>query len=272
MKDKLKDILLKTYSKNFEENATGKEYVTLEANNANSEAEFAIYGNRLLGWMVDRLKVYDANLLYKGSALEIGCGMGRLMKPASMYFKWITGVDMSSKILDEAKEYLADIPNKSLYENNGEDLSIFNNNSFEYIYSGGVMQHIPYRDIIEKYLIEAIRILKMDGLFLFTVQVWQTELIGEGRIGAKLTVGWLENILNTLPVELLEVVSDSKDPIPHFSFLVRKSNKKTNISIKERDVIDMPWRSECWDDLPSMKQHQELQKKGQRKITFFDLN
>ncbi len=272
MSNDLKDKLLKTYGKNFNNNTTGKEYVTLESDNSSDNAEFSIYGNRLLGWMVDRLKLYDGKLLYKGSALEIGCGMGRLMKPASVYFKWITGIDMSHKILNEAEEYLKDIPNKSLYENNGEDLSVFNDNSFEYIYSGGVIQHIPHRKIVESYLIEAVRVLKIDGLFLFTIQVWQTEKIGKGRVGAKLSAKWLENILNTLPVELLEIVTDKNDPIPHFSFLLRKKKEKQNIKIKEIDIINVPWRSMCWDDLTSMQQHQDMQKKGQRKITFFDLD
>ena len=136
----LKNKLLGMYNSQFKKYTSPKEYITLETSNSANEEEFEIYGNRLANWLIDRLKIYHtANQLAKGEALELGCGIDRLVKPASMSFKSLAGVDFSSKMLDEAKLYLRDIKNISLYENNGQDLNIFSDNSFNYVYSSGVI-------------------------------------------------------------------------------------------------------------------------------------
>ncbi len=88
----IKDQLKEEYSKSFGANVSGKEYVTLEKNNASNDAEFAIYGNRLASWLAKRFAHHSKLDLSKGHLLEIGCGMGRIMKPLSIYVKSITGL------------------------------------------------------------------------------------------------------------------------------------------------------------------------------------
>lgn len=77
-----------------------KSYVTLNEENASDSVEFTIYANRLANYLVKTFERHNIYLANK-SLLEIGCGMGRLMKPLSTHFYWVSGVDISKEILQE---------------------------------------------------------------------------------------------------------------------------------------------------------------------------
>src|SRR5580692_4371565 len=100
-------------------------------------------------------------------ALEIGCGPGRLMRPMSRHFVEIHGVDVSDEMIALAREKLRDIPNAHPHATNGATLGQFADNSFEFVYSYAVFQHIPSRDVVFQYLRETQRVLKTGGLARF---------------------------------------------------------------------------------------------------------
>src|ERR1700722_13336903 len=98
-------------------------------------------------------------------ALEIGCGPGRLVKPLSRHFGEIHGVDVSDEMIRLARERLADIPHAHFHATNGASLAQFADDSFEFIYSYAVFQHIPSRDVVLEYMREIRRLLKPGGVF-----------------------------------------------------------------------------------------------------------
>jgi ubiquinone/menaquinone biosynthesis C-methylase UbiE len=98
-------------------------------------------------------------------ALEIGCGPGRLIKPLSRHFGEIHGVDVSDEMIRLARQRLADIPHAHFHATNGASLSQFADNSFEFVYSYAVFQHIPSRDVVLEYMREIRRVLKPGGIF-----------------------------------------------------------------------------------------------------------
>src|SRR5579863_9116420 len=98
-------------------------------------------------------------------ALEIGCGPGRLVKPLSRHFGEIHGVDVSDEMIRLARERLADIPHAHFHATNGASLAQFADDSFEFIYSYAVFQHIPSRDVVLEYMREIRRVLKPGGIF-----------------------------------------------------------------------------------------------------------
>jgi SAM-dependent methyltransferase len=100
-------------------------------------------------------------------ALEIGCGPGRLMRPMSRHFVEIHGVDVSDEMIARAKEKLADIPNAHPSVSDGSSLHSFSDESFDFVYSYAVFQHIPSRDVVFAYLRDARRVMKMGGLAVF---------------------------------------------------------------------------------------------------------
>jgi SAM-dependent methyltransferase len=97
-------------------------------------------------------------------ALEIGCGPGRLMRSMSRHFDEIHGVDISDEMVRLAQDQLKDIPQAHAHLTPDSSLSMFADNSFDFVYSYIVFQHIPNRDVVLNYLREARRVLKPGGI------------------------------------------------------------------------------------------------------------
>ena len=97
-------------------------------------------------------------------ALEIGCGPGRLMRPMAKHFGEIHGVDVADAMIARARKRLAGTPHAHAHTGTGSDLAQFADQSFDYVYSYAVFQHIPSRDVVFNYLNEAVRVLKPGGL------------------------------------------------------------------------------------------------------------
>ena len=97
-------------------------------------------------------------------ALEIGCGPGRLLKPLSRRFGEIHGVDVSEEMIRLARQKLRDIPHAYAHATRGADLAAFADDSFDFVYSYAVFQHIPDREVVFSYLREVRRVLKPDGI------------------------------------------------------------------------------------------------------------
>jgi glycosyltransferase involved in cell wall biosynthesis/SAM-dependent methyltransferase len=118
--------------------------------------------------------VADVNMILKhikkdktGITLDVGCGMGRLMRPMSYAAAKIIGVDASLVMIDKAHTYLEDIPNKELYHIQNERTS-FEAGTFDFAYSIVVFMHLP-RFKFEAWVKEIHRILAPDGIFWFQV-------------------------------------------------------------------------------------------------------
>ena len=79
----------------------------------------------------------------KGSALDFGCGVGRLLVPLSKVFDRVSGVDISKPMLEEASKNLAEreIANVDLLESD-DALSTLGDRKFDFIHTYIVLQHI----------------------------------------------------------------------------------------------------------------------------------
>jgi SAM-dependent methyltransferase len=130
------------------------------------EDEFLATASDELRFLDEELKRFpnDANRR-AWRALEIGCGPGRLMKPLSRSFGEIHGVDVSDEMVKIARERLRGIPHAHVHATNGASLALFADDSFDFIYSYAVFQHIPSRDVIFEYMREIHRVLKPGGIF-----------------------------------------------------------------------------------------------------------
>lgn len=113
---------------------------------------------------IDSLKL--SKKLSTKTALDFGCGVGRLTQPLSGYFVKTYGVDIAPKYIALAKKYNK-YPNKCLYcLNKKNDLTIFKNNKFNFIYSNIVLQHMK-PEYSKKYIAEFLRVLAPSGLLIF---------------------------------------------------------------------------------------------------------
>jgi SAM-dependent methyltransferase len=104
--------------------------------------------------------------LQHGTALDFGCGVGRLTQALAPHFERTYGVDVSSTMIEQARQ-LDERRGPSGAEfvvNDRADLSRFASGSIDLLLSFLVLQHIPVRDSIEAYLREFVRVLTPGGI------------------------------------------------------------------------------------------------------------
>lgn len=103
-----------------------------------------------------------------GKALDFGCGVGRLTQALSRSFAECYGVDISSGMVSKAIALAKNSPNCRFLVNQAPDLSRFESNSFSFIYSSIVLQHIESH-YVTKYLREFARVLEPGGILVFQI-------------------------------------------------------------------------------------------------------
>ncbi|MFY9552109.1 MAG: class I SAM-dependent methyltransferase [Thermoanaerobaculia bacterium] len=126
---------------------------------AQSPEAFAASGERdLAEHVLDGLDVRP-----QWHVLEIGCGVGRLLRPLSARVERAVGVDVSEEMIRRGREYCADRPNVALHRTDGA-VSFLPDRAFDFVFSHIVFQHLPRKSYAERYLIEAHRVLKPGGI------------------------------------------------------------------------------------------------------------
>jgi SAM-dependent methyltransferase len=128
------------------------------------EATFRASGERDLGLVLEGALEL---LGHRHSALEIGCGTGRLIEPLAGRFDHVYGVDISGEMLRRGRERLAHLTNVHLVEVGGEGSLPFKAGSFDFCFSYITFHHIPDKSIVRRYVAEAHRVLEAQGLFRF---------------------------------------------------------------------------------------------------------
>jgi SAM-dependent methyltransferase len=102
----------------------------------------------------------------KEKALDFGCGVGRVTQAMAAYFDSVVGVDISETMIRLAEKF-NQFPGKVRYvHNQADDLKVFPDEEFNFLYSNIVLQHLQ-PDIILHYLAEFIRIMRPGGILVF---------------------------------------------------------------------------------------------------------
>ena len=117
---------------------------------------------------LSRYVLRSIELARSAATLEIGCGIGRLLKPLSERVARATGVDISGEMIRRAAEALAGRPNVRLLQTRG-DLAGVADGSVDFVYSHIVFQHVPSKEAIGRYFDEAARVLRSGGILRFQV-------------------------------------------------------------------------------------------------------
>ena len=103
--------------------------------------------------------------------LDFGCGCGRNVMNLIERFKRLDGVDISPELIETSKKNLLALGHGSdktlFYTCDGVSLSCIDSNTYDFIMSTIVLQHICVYDIRYNYLKEFYRILKSGGMVSF---------------------------------------------------------------------------------------------------------
>lgn len=102
----------------------------------------------------------------KEKVLDFGCGAGRLTQALAYHFDEAIGVDIALSMIEVAKQYNRYGERCKYIINEKDDLRIFNDDSFDFIYSNIVLQHMKPK-YSRKYIVEFLRILRPQGLLIF---------------------------------------------------------------------------------------------------------
>jgi SAM-dependent methyltransferase len=103
-----------------------------------------------------------------GSALDFGCGVGRLTLALCERFDEVCGVDISPSMIEIAEGFNL-YPDKCRYVvNSAPDLEMFEDARFDFICTSITLQHMD-PDAAKGYLREFVRLLKPGGLLVFQV-------------------------------------------------------------------------------------------------------
>lgn len=102
------------------------------------------------------------------NALDFGCGAGRLTQALCEYYDTVTGVDIASSMIQIAQKYNKYGPRCKYIVNQKTNLSMFENNMFDAIYTFIVLQHMETKYSIQ-YIKEFLRVLKPGGLLVFQI-------------------------------------------------------------------------------------------------------
>jgi ubiquinone/menaquinone biosynthesis C-methylase UbiE len=118
----------------------------------------------------DLFDYLSSNKIYftKNTAVDFGCGIGRLTQALSEKFRKVIGIDISKPMIDKANQYADQqkLANCNFVLNKNNDLSILESNSMNFIYTYNVLQHMQ-PSYAKKYIEEFLRIINSDGVICF---------------------------------------------------------------------------------------------------------
>ena len=104
----------------------------------------------------------------KARALDFGCGVGRLTQALARDFDRVDGVDIAPSMIARAREYNRRGDRCHFHVNDSSDLRLFDDDTFDLIYSNITLQHIPPPHAAG-YLGELVRVLAPGGLLIFQI-------------------------------------------------------------------------------------------------------
>ena len=114
-------------------------------------------------------QIHEADLaIHYGTALDFGCGVGRLSRPLAAKFDQVTAVDISNSMLAEAKSANQHIDNITFIHNTEPNLHCIPDSSVDFILSSKVLQHMRVHNQ-QEYLRDFCRILRPGGIMALEV-------------------------------------------------------------------------------------------------------
>lgn len=208
------------------------------------------------------------------SALDFGCGVGRLTQALARHFDNAHGVDIAPSMIDHAWR-LSRLPNCYFVLNEQADLSVFGSGAFNLIYSSIVFQHMEPRFVLG-YIREFLRLLTPGGTAVFTAPsrlrpgtttaALFDRMYGQGpsgarnirpksRLGSVVPRSVARSVLRITPPALLttgalprsayraqiEILDAPLSALPHQVLLIRATIRNRSSAVWPSGAKDLVW-------------------------------
>lgn len=186
---------LKQSEKNWDNLAEEDHFWAILSDSSKKEKKWKIEdffesGKKEITELFNWLKKNKINVNF-GKALDFGCGVGRLSNSLASMFLQVYGVDISSKMIELAKSYSCYPKNKLCFlVNKVDDLNIFPDHFFDFIYTNITLQHIE-QDFALKYINSFLKKIKVNGIVIFQVESFKKNIHGVCK-------DFLKSVLNPL--------------------------------------------------------------------------
>lgn len=189
-------------------------------NNSWKPEEFFQTGEEEINAVLEYISSLNISLSRK-RAFDFGCGVGRLTQALCLYFDECYGVDIAPSMIDFAKQYNRHGDKCKYYVNDADNLSLFEDDYFNFIYSKIVLQHIK-PEYSKNYIKEFVRILAPGGLLVFQAP---SELAPVEKLDA------LEDDAYRTQITLLEPLVNVE------------AGTKTTVRVKIKNTSNVTWPS-----------------------------
>ena len=102
------------------------------------------------------------------SALDFGCGIGRLTRALTRHFESVTGVDVSATMIEQGRH---NVPDAIFFVQTDPTLTTLKNEFFDFIVAHAVLQHVGGPDLICRYIGSLAQKLAHRGALVFNVPI-----------------------------------------------------------------------------------------------------
>ncbi len=100
------------------------------------------------------------------TALDFGCGVGRLTQALAEHYDQVVGIDISHTMIANARRFDRHPGRVQYLVNTGGDLRLLGDDRFDLVYSSITLQHIP-PEYQASYIQDFIRVIRPGGLAVF---------------------------------------------------------------------------------------------------------
>lgn len=172
-------------------------------------AEFLATGAAEVARSFQRLDELGVTVV-PGTALDFGCGVGRLSNALAERFEHVLAVDVAEPMLERARSLDRSGGRITWLHNAAPDLALLPDRSVDLVYSSLVLQHLP-RPLATAYLREFVRVLRPGGLAVVQVASRPTASVRglAFRVLPPAVVGWLQRVVLRYPAPMLMAALDA---------------------------------------------------------------
>jgi SAM-dependent methyltransferase len=130
------------------------------------DASFFGTGRQVVGDTLKFVGLAGGNPARFDSALDFGCGVGRLSLALAEHFNRVTGVDIAASMVAHAEAANPASDRISFHVNAEPDLRLFASDTFDLVFSFITLQHIPTPKALA-YIGEFVRVARPGGSIVF---------------------------------------------------------------------------------------------------------